>query len=100
MLTGLSEEQLKAVIAHELAHSRRLDCFANLFQIAAETLLFYHPAIWWVNKRIRSERENCCDDVAIFANAGYEGDVVLTLRQNRHRTTNWTVCEPCRAAQK
>jgi beta-lactamase regulating signal transducer with metallopeptidase domain len=64
-LTGLSEEQLKAVIAHELAHIRRLDCFVNLFQIAAETLLFYHPAIWWVNKRIRSERENCCDDVAI-----------------------------------
>jgi len=64
-LTGLSEEQLKAVIAHELAHIRRLDCFVNLFQVAAETLLFYHPAIWWVNKRIRSERENCCDDVAI-----------------------------------
>jgi beta-lactamase regulating signal transducer with metallopeptidase domain len=64
-LTGLSEEQLKAVIAHELAHIRRLDCFVNLFQIAAETLLFYHPAIWWVNKRIRDERENCCDDVAI-----------------------------------
>ncbi|MGH9863941.1 MAG: M56 family metallopeptidase [Candidatus Acidiferrales bacterium] len=64
-LTGLSEEQLKAVIAHELAHIRRLDCFVNLFQIAAETLLFYHPAIWWVNKRIRNERENCCDDVAI-----------------------------------
>ena len=64
-LIGLSEEQLKAVIAHELAHIRRLDCFVNLFQIAAETLLFYHPAIWWVNKRIRSERENCCDDVAI-----------------------------------
>ncbi len=64
-LTGLSESQLKAVIAHELAHIRRLDCFVNLFQVAAETLLFYHPAIWWVNKRIRNERENCCDDVAI-----------------------------------
>ncbi|HEV2616455.1 MAG TPA: M56 family metallopeptidase [Candidatus Acidoferrales bacterium] len=65
VLTGLSESQLKAVIAHELAHIRRLDCFVNLFQVAAETLLFYHPAIWWVNKRIRNERENCCDDVAI-----------------------------------
>ncbi|HKV27622.1 MAG TPA: M56 family metallopeptidase, partial [Candidatus Acidoferrales bacterium] len=64
-LTGLSESQLKAVVAHELAHIRRFDCFVNLFQIAAETLLFYHPAIWWVNRRIRNERENCCDDVAI-----------------------------------
>jgi beta-lactamase regulating signal transducer with metallopeptidase domain len=65
VLTGLTEEQLTAVIAHELAHIQRLDSFVNLFQVAAETLLFYHPAIWWVNKRIRAERENCCDDSAI-----------------------------------
>jgi len=64
-LTGLSQTQLNAVIAHELAHIRRLDAFINLFQIAAESLLFYHPAIWWLNRRIRAERENCCDDVAI-----------------------------------
>jgi len=64
-LTGLSAQQLEAVIAHELAHVRRLDPFVNLFQIAAETLLFYHPALWWLSKRIRAERENCCDDVAI-----------------------------------
>src|SRR6266403_1446819 len=64
-LTGLTEEQIEAVIAHELAHIRRLDCFVNLFQIATETLLFYHPAVWWVSQRIRGERENCCDDEAI-----------------------------------
>ncbi|MFZ0638074.1 MAG: M56 family metallopeptidase [Candidatus Acidiferrales bacterium] len=64
-LSGLSEDQLAAVISHELAHIRRLDCFVNLFQIAAETLLFYHPAVWWLNKRIRAERENCCDDAAL-----------------------------------
>ena len=64
-LTGLTEEQIEAVIAHELAHIRRLDCFVNLFQIAAETVLFYQPAVWWVSQRIRTERENCCDDEAI-----------------------------------
>jgi beta-lactamase regulating signal transducer with metallopeptidase domain len=64
-LTGLSEDQIEAVIAHELAHIRRLDCFVNLFQIAAETLLFYHPAVWWASQRIRAERENCCDDEAL-----------------------------------
>src|SRR6266436_1429563 len=63
--TGLTEMQLRAVIAHELAHIRRLDAFCNLFQVAAETLLFYHPAVWWLSKRIRAERENCCDDVAL-----------------------------------
>ena len=64
-LSGLSEDQLAAVICHELAHIRRLDSFVNIFQIAAETLLFYHPAVWWLNKRIRAERENCCDDAAL-----------------------------------
>ncbi|MGA8029381.1 MAG: M56 family metallopeptidase [Bryobacteraceae bacterium] len=64
-LTGLSAEQLEAVILHELAHIKRFDPFVNLFQIAAETVLFYHPAIWWVNRCIRAERENCCDDIAV-----------------------------------
>lgn len=64
-LTGLSEDQLQAVIAHELAHIRRFDPFVNVFQICAETLLFYHPAVWWLNKRIRAEREHCCDEIAV-----------------------------------
>ncbi len=64
-LTGLSEEQIEMVIVHELAHIRRLDCFVNLFQIGVETLLFYHPAVWWVSQRIRTEREHCCDDEAV-----------------------------------
>ena len=64
-VTGLSEEQLQSIIIHELAHIQRLDPFVNIFQICVETLLFYHPAIWWLNKRIREEREHCCDDVAV-----------------------------------
>ncbi len=64
-LSGLSAEQLEAVIAHELAHIRRLDAFVNLFQIGVETLFFYHPAVWWVSRSIRDEREHCCDDVAV-----------------------------------
>jgi beta-lactamase regulating signal transducer with metallopeptidase domain len=64
-LSGLSEEQLESVVAHELAHIRRLDALVNIFQVAAESLLFYHPAVWWLNQRIRAEREHCCDDIAI-----------------------------------
>ena len=65
VISGLTTEQLEAVIAHELAHIQRHDAFVNLFQLAVETLLFYHPAVWWLGKRIRAERENCCDDVAV-----------------------------------
>jgi beta-lactamase regulating signal transducer with metallopeptidase domain len=64
-LTGLSEEQLQSVIAHELAHIRRYDAFVNVLQVCVETLFFYHPAVWWLNKWIRSEREHCCDDMAV-----------------------------------
>jgi bla regulator protein blaR1 len=64
-VTGLSEEQLQSIIAHELAHIQRFDAFVNAFQVAVETLLFYHPAVWWLNRRIRTEREHCCDDTAV-----------------------------------
>ena len=64
-VVGLSPAQLEAVIVHELAHIRRFDALANLLQMAVETMLFYHPAVWWISRRIRVEREHCCDDVAV-----------------------------------
>ena len=64
-LAGLSPDQLQAILAHELAHVRRHDYVSNLLQSVVETLLFYHPAIWWVSARVREEREHCCDDLAV-----------------------------------
>lgn len=64
-LTGLKPAQIEAVLAHELAHIRRHDYLVNLLQSVAETLLFYHPAVWWVSRRIRDERELCCDELAM-----------------------------------
>ena len=64
-LTGLSSEQLEALLAHELAHIRRYDYLFNMLQAVVETLGFYHPAVWWVSHKIRIERENCCDDLAV-----------------------------------
>ena len=64
-LAGLSPAHLEAVLAHELAHVRRHDYLVNLLQTIVETLLFYHPAVWWVSRQIRIERENCCDDLAV-----------------------------------
>ncbi len=63
-VAGLDQEALQALLAHELAHIRRHDYLVNLFQTVADTLLFYHPAVWWVSNQIRIERENCCDDIA------------------------------------
>ena len=64
-LSGLTPEQIEALIAHELAHVRRADYLVNVLQTVIETLLFYHPAVWWVSARVRAEREHCCDDLAV-----------------------------------
>jgi beta-lactamase regulating signal transducer with metallopeptidase domain len=64
-LAGLTPRQVEAILAHELAHIRRHDYLVNLLQVVVETLLFYHPAVWWLSHRIRVERENCCDDLAV-----------------------------------
>jgi beta-lactamase regulating signal transducer with metallopeptidase domain/protocatechuate 3,4-dioxygenase beta subunit len=64
-LTELPPSMLEAVLAHELAHLRRYDLWVNLLQRATETLLFYHPAVWWLSRRLRAQRELCCDDLAV-----------------------------------
>jgi beta-lactamase regulating signal transducer with metallopeptidase domain len=74
--TGLTPQQLEAILAHELAHVRRHDYLVNLLQTAVETLLFYHPAVWWVSRQIRSEREQACDDMVVSVT----GDVLTYAR--------------------
>lgn len=64
-LTGLTPEQIEMILAHELAHIRRHDFLVNLLQAVVETVMFYHPAVWWMSRRVRIERENCCDDLAV-----------------------------------
>jgi beta-lactamase regulating signal transducer with metallopeptidase domain len=66
-LGGLPAEHMEALLAHELAHIRRHDYLINVLQGIVETVLFYHPAVWWVSLQIRDERELCCDDLAVAA---------------------------------
>ncbi|MCA8831379.1 M56 family metallopeptidase [Hymenobacter pini] len=63
-VSGLSAAYLEAILAHELAHVQRRDYLMNLVQSVAETLFFYHPAVWFITACLRTERENCCDDAA------------------------------------
>jgi len=65
MLTQLSMEEVEAVLLHELAHIRRHDYMINLLQRFTGILFFFNPAVLWLSSLIRSERENCCDDIAI-----------------------------------
>jgi beta-lactamase regulating signal transducer with metallopeptidase domain len=67
LLTQLPREQAEALLAHELAHIARMDWLWNGLQCVVEALLFFHPAAWWLGRRIRTEREHACDDLAVAA---------------------------------
>lgn len=65
LISGLPQDQIEAIISHELAHIKRYDFLINLIQTFIETLFFYHPVVWWLSSLINTERENRCDDIAI-----------------------------------
>jgi uncharacterized protein (TIGR03435 family) len=75
-LCGLPSAQMEALLIHELAHIRRHDYLVNILQSAMEALFFYHPAVWWISGQMRTERELCCDDMAV----SLTGDAVAYAR--------------------
>jgi beta-lactamase regulating signal transducer with metallopeptidase domain/type II secretory pathway component GspD/PulD (secretin) len=78
LTTTLTPEQIRFVLLHELAHIRRGDYFASLFQLFAEALLFFNPAVWWISRQMRIEREACCDTLAVEL-SGAPADYARTL---------------------
>ncbi|SHG68713.1 M56 family metallopeptidase [Massilia sp. CF038] len=64
LVSGMPPELLTALLAHEMAHIKRYDYLVNLGQNVIETVLFYHPAVWWLSGRVRDEREQIADDLA------------------------------------
>jgi beta-lactamase regulating signal transducer with metallopeptidase domain len=92
-LSGLTPGQLEAVLAHELAHIRRHDYAINLLQAVAETLLFYHPAVWWVSQQVRQEREHGCDDmvVSVCGNPVEYAHALASLEARRGRTDEFAL---------
>lgn len=62
--TGSTEQQ-RAILTHELAHVARWDAAVNHIQIIVQAIFFFHPLVWWTNKRIRQEREKCCDEIVL-----------------------------------
>jgi len=75
-LAGLPCAQMEALLLHELAHIRRHDYLVHILQSVVETVLFYHPGVWWVSGHMRTDRELCCDDIAV----SITGDAVVYAR--------------------
>lgn len=86
LLKQLPVAQLEALLAHELAHIRRLDWLWNGIQCIVESLLFFHPGVWWLSRCIRQEREHACDDLAVAAcgDAIVLAEALAELERQRH----------------
>ncbi|WP_407910265.1 cytochrome c oxidase assembly factor Coa1 family protein [Lysobacter claricitrinus] len=93
LLRRLPTAQIEALVAHELAHVARLDWLWNGVQCVVEALLFFHPAAWWLGRRIRLEREHACDDLAVAAcgDAIALAEALAHLEHHRHPTLRFAL---------
>lgn len=80
MVNALSTAEVESILLHELAHVRRLDHLANLLILLVETLFFFHPFVWCMGSKIRTEREHACDDMVVEVN-GNAATYVTALAQ-------------------
>jgi hypothetical protein len=69
VMRELSTDELNQILLHELAHLRRWDDWTNLAQKVVRALCFFHPAVWWIEKKVSLEREMACDDAVIAETA-------------------------------
>lgn len=64
-VSELSRQELRTAVLHELAHVDRWDDWTNLGQKVIRAVLFFHPAVWWIDSRLAIEREMSCDDAVL-----------------------------------
>jgi len=98
-LRELPPNDLNVILLHEFAHLRRWDDWTNLIQKIVRALFFFHPAVWWIEKRLSVEREMACDDAVLAETAnphGYASCLVSLLEKNlAHRLSQrrWSMAQ-------
>ncbi len=61
----LNDEHMEAILAHELMHVRRRDNLTASLHMVAEALFWFHPVVWWMERRMVEERERACDEAVV-----------------------------------
>ena len=87
VLTGLTAEQVELILMHELAHIHRCDYLINVVQTLIESIMFFNPAVWWISKVIRTEREHCCDDIVVAATNSARTYAAALAALEEHRSS-------------
>jgi bla regulator protein blaR1 len=88
LLQQLRPPQLEAMLTHELAHVRRRDTWVAALQLAAQTLWWFHPVVWWMNRQLVRERERCCDEEVVVNLQGKRAQYarsLLNVLEAKHR---------------
>ncbi|MGA8530471.1 MAG: M56 family metallopeptidase [Acidobacteriaceae bacterium] len=94
-LRDLPADQLRHILIHELAHIRRHDDWTNLVQKITRAVLFFHPAVWWIDARLSLEREMACDEAVLAATGNpraYAGCLIDLLERGCARR-GWTMAQ-------
>ncbi|MFT6864381.1 MAG: beta-lactamase regulating signal transducer with metallopeptidase domain [Akkermansiaceae bacterium] len=88
LMSGLPKDQAVAILSHELAHLRRFDHLIVVFQRLLEALFFFHPAVWFLSRRLDQEREKACDDLVVQAinNRADYAEALVNLGSNHQPT--------------
>ncbi|WP_372367873.1 M56 family metallopeptidase [Candidatus Uabimicrobium sp. HlEnr_7] len=79
VVTSWKEHELSPIILHELAHLKRRDLVVNWLQILLQIVYFFHPAVWYINRKIYNERELACDDLAVYCLGGKRKNYTKTM---------------------
>lgn len=101
-LQEMSAEELKPILIHEIAHLRRRDDWTNLLQKTIRAVLFFHPAVWWIDARLSLEREMACDDAVLAATGNapaYAGSLIGLLERGCERR-GWKMAQAAVAKAK
>ena len=88
----LSEEQVHAIVAHELAHHRRRDNLTAALHMLVQAAFWFHPVVWWIGGRLVDERERACDEEVVRLGSAPEIYAESILRTCQFSIESALVC--------
>jgi bla regulator protein blaR1 len=88
----LMPEQLHAIVLHEYCHIRRRDNLAAFLHMIVESVFWFHPLVWWIERRLIEERERACDEEVVRLTSDREAYAESILNVCRFYAAAPSIC--------